>query len=89
MSSFSRDCTIVNDKGLHARAATVFVKMAAGFQANVTVNRGATTANGKQIMMLLILAAPKGSTITIQTEGTDAGAAMAALGELVDSGFGE
>ena len=85
----SQSVTIVNQKGLHARAATTFVKLASGFESAVKVTRDATSANGKQIMMLLILAAPLGSTITIETTGADADQALAALVELVQSGFGE
>jgi len=84
-----QEFTIVNAKGLHARAATAFVKVAMQFDCDVRVRRGETVANGKQIMMLLILAAPRGSTIGIETDGPDAESAMAALGALVNSGFGE
>jgi len=80
---------ICNDKGLHARAATLFVKTASQFQSDIQVFRGSTKANGKSIMSLLILAAPKGSEIEIEASGEDALTAVEALGELVCNGFGE
>jgi phosphocarrier protein HPr len=89
MPTLSREFTIPNAKGLHARAATAFVKIATAFDANVIVRRGHTTANGKQIMMLLILAAPQGCVVEIETEGPQAHDAMDALGALIEAGFGE
>lgn len=81
--------TICNEKGLHARAATQFVKVASTFRSEVTVFRNAAVANGKSVMSLLILAAPRGSQIEIETSGEDAGEALTALGQLVELGFGE
>lgn len=80
---------ICNDKGLHARAATLFVKQASQFESEIEVFRGDTKANGKSIMSLLILAAPKGAEIEIQASGHDSQAAVTALGKLVCDGFGE
>ena len=80
---------VCNERGLNARAAAEFVKVAGVFQSAVTVSRGETRANGKSIMSLLILAAPKGAEIAIETSGEDASEALSALGRLVSSGFGE
>ncbi len=82
---------IVNEKGLHARAATQFVKAATQFKAEISVarNGNAAKANGKSVMSLLTLAAPRGTEIEIIANGEDATEALAALGGLVERGFGE
>ena len=85
----SETVTIVNQLGLHARAAAKFVHLAARFSARVKVARQGREMDGKSIMGLLLLAAAKGSTITIAAEGTDAQAALEALVALVRTGFGE
>ena len=84
-----KEFEIVNQKGLHARAATAFVKVASGFESSVEVRKDGSAANGKMIMTLLILAAAKGSVVQLQIEGADADEAMSALGALIQSGFGE
>ena len=89
MPTLVKQFEIVNQKGLHARAATAFVKVATGFESSVQVRKNGSTANGKMIMTLLILAAAKGSVIELEVEGADAEQAMSALGELIQSGFGE
>ena len=81
--------TMCNSKGLHARAATQFVKTASAYDAEVTVYRDETAANGKSVMSLLILAAPKDSVIDVEIDGADADEAMMALGTLIEGGFGE
>ena len=80
---------IRNKKGLHARASAKFVKCAETFAANVRVTRDGQTVGGTSIMGLMMLAAGPGTTILIETEGTDAPAALAALVALVENGFGE
>jgi phosphocarrier protein len=85
----SRSVTVVNPLGLHARAAARFVHLAARFHAQVRVARDAKVMDGKSIMGILLLAAARGTTITISAEGTDEQAAVEALAELVLSGFGE
>ena len=85
----SRSVTVVNPLGLHARAAARFVHMAARFQSQVRVARDAKIMDGKSIRGILLLAAARGTTITISADGADEQAAVAALAELVDSGFGE
>ncbi len=80
---------IVNELGMHARAATKFVQAANKFQSNVTVEKDGQTVNGKSIMGVLMLVAAKGTFITIRCEGADAPAALAAIGKLVRDKFGE
>ena len=85
----ARDLTIVNRRGLHARAAARFVQCAEKFDAEVTVSRDSTTVGGTSIMGLMMLAAGVGSTIRVAATGPEAEAALAALADLVGAGFGE
>lgn len=85
----SKTFRIANELGLHARAAAQFVKIASRFGSDVYVTKDSNEVNGKSIMGILMLAAAKGSKITIRTEGTDAKEALEALGELIDNKFGE
>jgi phosphocarrier protein len=85
----SRSVTVVNALGLHARAAARFVHLAARFTSQVRVGRDAKVMDGKSIMGILLLAAARGTTITISADGVDEQAAVDALAELVLSGFGE
>jgi len=85
----SRDVTVVNQLGMHARAAAKFVHLAAKFQAHIRVARDAREMDGKSIMGLLLLAAARGTTIRISAEGGDEADAVEALVTLVQSGFGE
>ncbi len=80
---------IVNKKGLHARASAKFVQTVEKFDAQVTVTRGGETVGGNSIMGLMMLSAATGTEITVEARGTQANEAMAALVELVTSGFGE
>ena len=81
--------TIVNGRGLHARAAAKFVKLAGQFDAEVTVDHDGTTVSGLSIMGLLMLAAGRGAEIEIPAAGPEAAAAVAAPAGLVAAGFGE
>ena len=81
--------TVVNQLGMHARAAAKFVHLATKFQARVRVARDRREMDGKSIMGILLLAAARGSVITISADGSDEGEAVRALVELVQSGFGE
>lgn len=81
--------TIINKRGLHARAAARFATVSAGFQSHVLVRHGNLQANGKSIMSLMMLAAPLGSTLLIQAKGEDCQAALSALKNLVDARFDE
>ena len=87
--SVSRDVTIANERGLHARAAARFVKIATGFDAKITVSMGETEVCGSSIMGLMMLAAARGATILLIAEGADAEAALTALVTLVENGFDE
>ncbi|MCA9751405.1 MAG: HPr family phosphocarrier protein [Gemmatimonadetes bacterium] len=71
------------------RAANLFVEVAGRFAANVFVSRGEVRVNGKSIMGLMMLAAACGSSVRIEVAGDDEEAAMAALEQLVNGGFGE
>jgi phosphocarrier protein HPr len=85
----SQDVTVVNQLGMHARAAAKFVHLATKFQAHVRVVRDRREMDGKSIMGILLLAAGRGTTITIKADGLDEGDALNALAALVASGFGE
>lgn len=87
--SLGRSVEIVNERGLHARASAKFVKLASGFDAEVTVSRDGSTVDARSIMGLMMLAAGIGSTIEISAEGPEAGQAVAALVELVENRFDE
>ncbi|MDJ0950771.1 MAG: HPr family phosphocarrier protein [Alphaproteobacteria bacterium] len=81
--------TIVNSRGLHARAAARFVKVAGAFESEITVRRNDMTVSGLSIMGLMMLAAAPGTDIEVTAAGSDAEAALAALEELVAERFGE
>jgi phosphocarrier protein HPr len=85
----SRHITIVNRRGLHARAAAKFVKLAESFDAAVRVIKDGQTVEGTSIMGLMTLAAAPGSTIELAADGPEAEAALDALEKLVSSGFDE
>lgn len=81
--------TVQHKVGLHARPASMFVKMASGFESDITVTNGDRTANAKSILNVLTLGANQGAQIVIQAEGPDADEALAALDALVKDNFGE
>jgi phosphocarrier protein len=81
--------TVSNQLGLHARAAARFVHLATRFNAQIRVARDARVMDGKSIMGILLLAAARGSTLTISADGSDEEDAVDALIQLVESGFGE
>ena len=84
-----RTVEIVNKRGLHARASAKFVRTAAGFDAEVRVSRDGQTVDARSIMGLMMLAAGPGCCIEIEAEGAEAGAALAALAQLVADKFNE
>ncbi|MFY0680861.1 MAG: HPr family phosphocarrier protein [Thalassovita sp.] len=84
-----RQLKIVNVKGLHARASAKLVEVVEGFDATAEVSRDGMSASGDSIMGLLMLAASKGSTIEVQTSGSDAEALADAVEALVADRFGE
>jgi phosphocarrier protein len=85
----SRHVTIVNRRGLHARASARFVKCAEKFDAAIHVVKDGQSVDGTSIMGLMTLAAAPGSSIELTAEGPEAEAAMDALARLIESGFGE
>jgi phosphocarrier protein HPr len=80
---------ICNQRGLHARAAARFVKLAFEFEAEVVVAKNDTSVSGRSIMGLMMLAAGPGTEVEISATGADAARAVAALAKLVSSGFDE
>jgi phosphocarrier protein HPr len=81
--------TIVNRKGLHARASARLVRTAECFDASITVTRDGTTVNGNSIMGLMMLGAGPGSQILVQATGRQAREALDAITVLVNNGFDE
>jgi phosphocarrier protein len=85
----SRTLTIVNEKGLHARASARLVEVVESYDASAEVTRDGLSASGDSIMGLLMLAASKGTTIQVETRGPQAAELAEALSELVADRFGE
>lgn len=84
-----REFDILNQLGLHARAAAKLVRLANGFASEIHVAKDGVEVNGKSIMGVLMLAAPKDTRILVRADGPDAEEAVAAIGELVAGKFGE
>lgn len=84
-------CTalIVNRKGLHARAAAKFVKLANGFDADVTVSKRGQTVSGRSILGLMMLGAGPGTEIEIAAVGREAAEAIEVLGQIIEARFEE
>jgi phosphocarrier protein len=85
----SRELTIVNKLGLHARAAAKLVNLASGFESEITIKRGSQKVNAKSIMGVMMLAAAKGVMIEVCVDGKDADEALAEISRLVQNRFGE
>jgi phosphocarrier protein HPr len=83
------DVVLGNRLGLHARAAARFVHLANGFSSRVTVSKGGSRVNGKSILGLLTLAAPKGARLRLSAEGEDEQQVLKELATLVRNRFGE
>jgi len=81
--------TIKNRLGLHARAAALFVKTANRFTSEITLEKDGLEVNGKSIMGILMLAASKGTRVTLKIEGKDSAQAIQTLGKLFEDKFGE
>ncbi len=81
--------TIINKLGLHARAAAKFVTTASQFDCDIQVSRNGRSINGKSIMGVMMLAAAKGTEITVQANGDDAEKALAEINDLINDFFGE
>ena len=84
-----QEVTILNKRGLHARAAARFVKLAGQFDANITVTHKDTSVSGRSIMGLMMLAASPGSQIRLSAYGPQAEAAVKAISELIAAKFEE
>ncbi len=84
-----RDVEIVNRLGLHARASAKVTQTAAKFSSDVFMSRNGRRINAKSIMGVMMLAAPKGSLVTLEVNGADEEEAMAALAKLIADRFGE
>ena len=84
-----RRVTIVNNLGLHARAAAKFVQLASAYRSDISLVDNDHKVNGKSIMGLMMLAAAQGTTLELRVSGDDEREAVAALIKLIDSGFGE
>ena len=80
---------VVNKFGLHARPAMQLVDTASKFDSKITLSNGSLEIDAKSIMSVMQLAAAKGTVLQLTAEGDDAGAALDALAELINSGFGE
>ena len=85
----TREFTITNKLGLHARPAAMFVKVSSAHQAEIWVEKDDEQVNGKSIMGLMMLAAGYGSKLTVTAEGQDAEQAMAQIAALIESGVSE
>ena len=85
----SRDVTIKNNVGLHARPATFFIQKANSFRSSIWVERDDRRVNAKSLLGVLSLGIVKGMTITLIADGTDEADALEGLAELIDSGFAE
>jgi phosphocarrier protein len=85
----SRDYTINNKLGLHARPSAQLTQVASRFASDIHISRNGRRVNAKSIMGVMMLAAGQGAVITVDAEGDDAEAALQAIGELIVGGFGE
>jgi len=85
----SAELVIVNKLGLHARASAKLTQVASGFQSEVWLSRSGRRVNAKSIMGVMMLAAGKGASITVEAVGADAEAALAAIRVLIADRFGE
>jgi phosphocarrier protein HPr len=83
------DIEIINKLGLHARASTKLTQTASQFASEIWIERNGRKVNAKSIMGVMMLAASKGSTVTLEAQGNDAEAAIQALVELINNRFGE
>ncbi|MHB1083503.1 MAG: HPr family phosphocarrier protein [Thiobacillus sp.] len=84
-----RDIEIINKLGLHARPSAKLTQLASSFKSQVFMARNGRRVNAKSIMGVMMLAAAKGSTVTLETDGDDEVEAIEALARLISTGFGE
>jgi phosphocarrier protein len=88
-SSVTKQITVINRLGIHARPAALFVKTATKFASDIRVEKDGETIDGKSIMGLMMLAAGQGSELTVTARGRDAEAAVEALEHLFQQKFNE
>jgi phosphocarrier protein len=88
-SMLQQEFLIINKLGLHARASALLVKTASRFSSEVKLAREGIEVNGKSIMGIMMLAAPKGTTVRLTVEGQDEAEAMQSVGDIISNGFGE
>ena len=84
-----QEAEIINKLGLHARASAKLTQVAGNFSSHVWVSRNGRRVNAKSIMGVMMLAAGKGSSILVETEGADEASAMQAIQALIADRFGE
>ena len=84
-----QDILIINKLGLHARASTKLSQTASQFKSDIWIERNGRRVNAKSIMGVMMLAASKGSTVSLEATGVDESAAIEALVELINNRFGE
>jgi phosphocarrier protein len=84
-----QDILIINKLGLHARASTKLTQIASQFKSDIWIERNGRRVNAKSIMGVMMLAASKGSTVTLESTGADESVAMDALLALINNRFGE
>ena len=87
----TKDFVVGNPLGIHARPASVFVQAAADFESEISVTNldSGHVADGKSVMSMLMLSAPKGTNIRLEISGRDADKAMETLSKLIEGGFDE
>ena len=85
----SAEVTIVNRLGLHARPSAALTQLATRFSADIHLSKGSRRVNGKSIMGVMMLAAAEGTVVVVEADGKDEDKALAALVDLISSGFGE
>ena len=86
---FSKEVTVNNQVGLHARPATFFIQRANEFKSSIWIEKGARKVNAKSLLGVLSLGITKGTTVNILADGADEEAAVNSLVELVESNFAE
>lgn len=87
--SISKDIEIINKLGMHARAAAQFVQLASSFSSNIEIEKDNQRVNGKSIMGVMMLAASKGSNVTLHADGEDENDSINKLEELINNRFNE
>ena len=87
--SLSKNVEIINKLGMHARAAAQFVQLASSFSSHIEIEKDKRRVNGKSIMGVMMLAASKGSQVTLHTDGEDEEESMQKLEELINNRFNE